>query len=297
MNFNFSEKEAFYLKRMAALQFSGSKDNYSTRTPIHFLEEIADEHKLISLSHYDAYIDEISRIEFFDGYDYYDFDTIEELVCYALGIDEDDTVFKTYNDAYNDEDLDVYSLEDYLDLYDISHSDVNLYIPTDAWEVRGVAFTHKGAVEIKEKIENHIFRDTRFFAHHTSNGEFPVIMEMLMRIGQELLDEEMSGLTWKTIKQLSPEEVLENYRKIPNERFVVAEYLFTLPDKSKVTMTITTAGEFRKITGTKSEYFVASPKVKFGEEEIAWPFECDGGCKNLQNNDGIKALLNYARYI
>lgn len=91
MYFNFTNIEKDYLKRFAALQFSSSKDNYSTRHPIHFLQEQTDQMEKVSHSDFDEYQDEIATVEYVDCGDYETYSSVEELICQRLdGFTPDD---------------------------------------------------------------------------------------------------------------------------------------------------------------------------------------------------------------
>lgn len=62
MNLNLTKEQRFYLCRMAALQFPGSVYNYSTKHPIHFLEERAN--VLLPLDMQDYTPEEMVLIEY-----------------------------------------------------------------------------------------------------------------------------------------------------------------------------------------------------------------------------------------
>lgn len=323
LNIQLTEKEKEYLKRMAALQFPGSRENYSTRHPIHFLQEQAEEYVEVPMSSYEEYKDEIVRVEDCDC-DYYSFDTVEALVANRLGFDLDDpdavahynseaesdgeVQFVPYKEAEAAEEIPgydepIYALEDYLTAYGIESEYVKLYRYGEGWDVKAVSFTHKGAVEMREELSNHIFRQTRTYAYTTVDGDFPVIMEFLMKCGKQLLAEEMSGIKCETKKHMLPEDVMEQFERCPNKEFCAAQYEFTNSNAEGVlqgaTLSVMVYGEIKDWGGRK--YPISRLRVLLAmngeEKECSWPFECDRTGTSLLDSTKIIDLLNYARYI
>lgn len=183
MSINFTENEKKYLKRMAALQFNGSKENYSTRHPIHFLQEQSDEYNEVAFNDYDDFRDEIVKIDYCACDDFESYETVEELVANHLGLDcadreaitdfntkakeNKEPLFVSYDEAaekgISGVENAICDLHDYLLAYGLEPQCVSLYKYANAWEVKAVSFTHKGAVELREKLDNHIFRPTRYY--------------------------------------------------------------------------------------------------------------------------------------
>lgn len=183
---------------------------------------------------------------------------------------------------------------------------MTFYKNVDAWDVKAVSFTHKGVLEVKEKISNHIFRPTRTYAYTTTDGDFPVLMGVMMKLAKELLDEECVGLRWTQPKVMSPTQVKEQYKETPNEEFCAATYNMQLPPqmtddgkKHNVTLSVYASGEMRK--WGENEYPFAKLRVvlKDGntEKHSEWPFECDAECRALLDDNKVISLLNYMRYI
>lgn len=327
MEFQFTEKERKCLRRMAALQFSGSQENYSTRHPIHFLQEQSDEYIEVPMSSYEAYAEEIVRVEDCDYEFYSSYDTIEAMVANRLGFDIDDPDaaadynleaedldeirFVSYREAADAEEIPgydepIYTLEDYLTAYGIEPESVKLYKYGEGWDVKAVSFTHKGAVEMKTVMSNHIFRPTRTYAYTTTDGDFPVLMGVLMKIAQALLDEECVGLRWKEIKVMSPTQVKEQYAKTPHKEFCAAAYAMQLPgqmtsdgEPHTVTLSVYANGEICKWENHEHPLAKLRVVLKEGntEKHGDWPFECDGECRALLDDNKVIALLNYMRYI
>lgn len=328
MHIDFSENEKKYLKRFAALQFPGSKDNYSTRHPIHFLQEQTEQVEKISHFDFDDYQDEISMVEYADYDTYETYSSVEELVCHHLdGFEPDDEEavekynamakgngepeFIPYEEAVNTggvpgTDEYVGCIDDCLEAYGLEPCNVRFFKNGDSWDVKAVSFTHKGALEIKEELSNHIFRETRTYAYTTTDGDFPVLMGVVMKLAKELLNEESVGLRWIEPKVMSPAQVREQYRKAPNEEFCAATYNMQLPPqmaddgkKHNVTLSVYASEEMRK--WGEDEYPFAKLRVvlKDGntEKHSEWPFECDSECKALLDDTKVVALFNYMRYI
>lgn len=327
MNIKPTEKEAAYLKRMAALQFPGSRENFSTRHPIHFLEEQVDEYIEIPMDEYDDYKDELVRIELCT-YDCFVFDTVEELVADHLDIDLTDEEevreynrkakeygtpqFVSYEEALNAEcipgtDESIYSLYDYLRAYDIDTDCVRLCRYATGWDVKAVSFTHKGAEEMREELDNHIFRPTRYYAYTTVDGDFPVLMGFLLKYGQALLNEECEGLKWNEEMRLTREQAIRCYDEHPNSPFCLASYRFTLPAQMSedgkehaASIRITASGEIHRYPWHETEVPLAQLKVEYDVEgnrkEFDYPFECDRMGEPLEDPRNVIALLNFARY-
>lgn len=317
----FSESEKNYLKRFAALQFPGSKDNYSTRHPIHFLQEQTDERVEVEMSEFEDYIDDIVSIEYRNCGDYDTYESVEGLVANHLEIDPDDQdSIAQFNERAKEEDEPqfvpfaeaikaneipgcdeyIYDVSDYLSAYGLDPDDVTFYKYGDGWDIKAVSFTHQGAVDMRESLDNHIFRPTRCYAFTTVDGDFPVLMGVLLKLGQELLAEENSGLKVNILSRMTPEQVMEQYEATPNKEFCAASFEIsrkgTEQDAGK--LTVVASGEIRNWGDRK--YPVATLKVFLDtngqHKECQWPFECDGNCTSLTDKDKVFDLLNYARY-
>lgn len=327
MKTNFTDIEKNYLKRMAALQFPGSKENYSTRHPIHFLQEQTDEYVKVEMSEFEDCSDEIVLIEYMNCGDYETYKTVEELVAYHLDInldnpeevkrfnddaeENDEIQFVTFAEAVNTNDIPgcdepVFDVADYLTAYGLDPDDVTFYKYGDGWDVKAVSFTHKGAVDMQEKLSNHIFRPTRFYAFTTVDGDFPVLMGVLLKLGQELLAEENNGLEMTVLKSMTPEQVTAQYEATPDEEFCVASFEIKFPQSQKFgvkrekgVLTVVASGHVQDWGDRR--YPVAKLKMSLETDEerkeCPWPFECDGGCASLTDRRNVINLLNYIRYV
>lgn len=228
MNFNLSKEQAYYVKRLAALQREGFRDNFSTRTPtIHLFQQQMDEYREAE--------DLTEAVEYGEGarYEYKryasdvywkSFGCLEEVVADALDIDED--VMELLSDesrlrAFNEErleygepafirldkaladgniegsEVEVLACEDYLNAYGVYPNHVKAYVPVDgAWETMAISFTHEGAKQYGNTVMNHIFRPTRTYASTTqmygndAYNDAKALMLLLMDIGEMFLQKE-----------------------------------------------------------------------------------------------------------
>ena len=326
MSINFTENEKKYLKRMAALQFNGSKENYSTRHPIHFLQEQSDEYNEVAFNDYDDFRDEIVKIDYCACDDFESYETVEELVANHLGLDcadreaitdfntkakeNKEPLFVSYDEAaekgISGVENAICDLHDYLLAYGLEPQCVSLYKYANAWEVKAVSFTHKGAVELREKLDNHIFRPTRYYAFSTVDGDFPTMMGLLLKCGQHLLNEENVGVRWIERTHLTPEQVMKEYEQAPDKEFCLASFEMKLPPQQfengktqKAVLSVQAAGKIS--TWGSRKYPIAKLKAVLvvGEQrkECAYPFECDSIGTSLMDDQQIVALLNYIRYV
>lgn len=324
MNLNLTKAQKFYLCRMAALQFPGSVYNYSTKHPIHFLEERAN--VLLPLDMQDYTPEEMVLIEYRDG-NFLSCHSVDELVAEYLGIDSDD---QKEVDEYNknaEEDGDVqfipsekaledniipgyngciFEIEDYLKAYGLLPECVRMYSLPYAWEVKAISFTHKGAEEMKEQLANHLFYPTRFYAATTCDGDFPALMGVLQMCANACLEEASAGVNWITKTSLTPEEVVSRFENNPNEEFLAADYMITMPAGTKLNgkaistaeLQVKTAGEMHRFGDTvipiaKSQVILTCDAGAF---TCPYPFECDKTLEALQEKDNVMRLFNFAYY-
>lgn len=327
MSFVPNEKESTYLKRLAALQFAGSKENYGTRHPIHFLQELSSEYEKLEHSDFDENLDDIAMVEYYNCGDYETYDSVDELICSELCIDPDnkeeiekfnrkaqennEIQFVSYSQASETNEIPgsdetIYDIDDYLEAYGLNPDDIVFYKYVTAWETKGASFTHKGALEMEKDMSNHIFRPTRTYAYTTTDGDFPVLMGVLMKLGKALLDEETVGLSWVVRKEMTPDQIKEQYKETPDEEFCVASYDMSLPrqmsEDGKIhhaTLSVFASGKMHR--WEEKAYPIAKLRVTLKEGDTEkqgeWPFECDAACKALTDNVKVIALLNYMRYI
>lgn len=324
MNFNLTKEQKFYLCRMAALQFQGSVYNYSTKHPIHFLEERAN--VLLPLDMQDYTPEEMVLIEYRDS-NFLSCHSVDELVAEYLGIDySDQKEVNEYNkNAEEDGDVQfipsekamedniipgydgcIFEIEDYLKAYGLMPECVRMYSLPYAWEVKAISFTHKGAEEMKEQLANHLFYPTRFYAATTCDGDFPALMGVLQMCANACLEEASAGVNWTTKTSLTPAEVASRFENTPNEEFLVADYMVTLPAGMKLNgkgistaeLQVKAKGEMHQFGDTvipviKSQVILACDADTF---TCPYPFECDNTFEALQEKDNVMRLFNFAYY-
>lgn len=243
----------FYLKRMAALQFSNCVDNYKIRTPIHLLQERTDELMQIDLDEAAYYLRQGEKLQFYDRAFEAWYATLEELVLgrgnVFLPLNVCEEKIQEYNacqekagkvpfwtwkqvceadgaipncdgrlfcSAYNQ--INTEAVQEYLMLYGVDCEDLQAYRYGDAYEIRAVGFTHKGICEVEKDRANHLFRDTRTYAWNDENEEFSSIMQHLLKEGQELLQKELKGysIDWDN-PPLTPGEINEKIADIHDD--------------------------------------------------------------------------------
>lgn len=328
MNLNLTKEQKFYLCRLAALQFPGSVANYSTRRPIHLLLQRSGEYIPMTRYEFEDDEEELALLEYGDD-NCSSYSSVEDLVAEQLGIENSAEEIEKYNQAAQEDrevqfvtyaaametnhipghDDDIYDLEDYLAVYGINIDAVRMYRLPDAWEVNALAFTHKGIEEAREEIANHLFRPTRYYAATTCDGDYPVLMDVLHMYAKACLNEETIGLRWIIKTCLTPEEVVDRFKRNPNKEFLVADYIFTLPavrryngtDIQKMELQVRAAGEMRQFGRTQEPIYPVS-KVQVtltceaGSFSCPYPFECDGTCESLQKDENVIRMFNFAYY-
>lgn len=309
--YKYTPEEQFYLKRMAALQFPNSIDNYSTRHPIHFIEELSDNTCQKDINDY-PYEDNIAYIVSNNGITY---NSIEELVADHLDISLNDLEIENYNCAARQSnepefitleeslknfeipgsDECIFTARDYLQAYGIDE-DVDVYCYTGDFIVEGVSFTHKGVLEVKDKIQNHLFRNTRTYAFTTTDGDFPVLMKMLYKMGEMMLREETAN-DIIDVNSIPYSEITEHYKAHPNEQLLIAT-VTVRSNKGDATINVYTSGEI--ITHDDLSYPVRKTRMIFscGNEtkELPYPFDADTEYEHLTSKDSVWRLVQYARY-
>ena len=94
---NNNHDQQYYLKRMAALQFPGSRENYDTRQPLHLLQQQSSDRSL-ERRFWNAYQDDQLEGAYYSlaGHDNEEYHNIEELAMAYLGIDNEEDI-----DDYN----------------------------------------------------------------------------------------------------------------------------------------------------------------------------------------------------
>ena len=336
MNIDFSKKENFYLKRFAALQFAGSRENYSTRDPIHLLQQRSSDRDWLLIQ--DA-VENHDMTGAFYMYDEVEYDNIEDVVKAKLGIcdfteeqiEEYNTDMRnwarmpyyTYQEFLNLSDDEYewgnYNELDYLDAYDIPDGDVIAAPRSGAFETMAMAFTHQELENQKELLHNHIFEDTRTYAicgssYSRDNEEVSTIMHLMMSLGESLLLQDLHHLEFSNIILTDKEYAAEEFGKNPGKAFETAS--FTVKDNSAVKpddvaeyhISVMSAGEIRYENHpvVTAHYVVVDRKKVDGsvsQDYYIYPFDVDWGNERLMDErseknalSGIERLFFYILY-
>lgn len=316
----------FYLKRLAALQFPGSIDNFSTRTPIHILQEQTSEQEEISLDKVAACLENGEDIVFFndDGDSY---DSLEEIVLSAGNVElpfkytkEDIETYNakqiemgllpfftweqivaangTISSSWYIQEIDTDYVSEYLELYDVDCQQYRAFRYKDEFENKAIGFTHKGILETEKEMENHIFQPTRTYAWNDGNEEFKSIINYVMQEGQKMLDRELEGFSidWGNAP-LSREEIEvkvkdEKESTLPIGRFTVLNTRYLVAAYFSI---------YLKEIKNYSENWTreARMSVIFADGkgvDLPYPFACDKYCEKYRTDEGALKTYAYALY-
>ena len=333
MNFHveLKETETFYLKRYAALQFAGSRENYGTCDPIHLLQQRSSDRDWLPIQ--DA-VENHDMTGAFYMYDEVEYDNIEDVVKAKLGIcDFTEEQIEEYNtDMRNWARMPYYTYQeflnlsddeyewgndnelDYLDAYGIPDGDVSAAPRSGVFETMAVAFTHQELENQKELLDNHIYEDTRTRAIcgisvNRNDEEVPTIMHLMMSLGETLLQQDLHHLEFSNIILTDKEYAEEEFGKNPGKAFEAAS--FTVMDSSAVKpddvaeyhISVMSAGEIRyEILPIVTAHYVVVDRKKVdgtaSQDYYPYPFDMDWGNERSEKNalSGIERLFFYIQY-
>lgn len=319
--------QQYYLKRMAALQFPGSRENYGTRQPIHLLQQQSSD-RSFERRFWDAYQDDQLEGAYYSlalaGHDFEEYRNVEELVMAYLGIDSEEDI-EEYN-AHCEEDnkrpfrkmCDGENEFDYLNALDIDIDDVRVYVQSNAWETMSIGFTHQELENQRELLDNHIFEATRTYAmagssYERDNNEVSSIMSFLQDAGEQLLMDDLQRLEF-THKSIMPiDTVVHQYIENPSQitkavELVVKNKAAKLPSDAKTyTVSVMVGGEMKPY-GLRGEDVprVYTRYVEVDAETVdghmtrthyPYPFTYDGSIEALHKlpQSGKRSLLPHER--
>lgn len=320
-------QNGWYLKRLAALQFEGSVDNFSTNMPIHVLEQQLPKDDTMKLD------DAVIEGQDFDYSKFYDergneYSSVSELVQTLLDLDDDDSI-QEYNEENPDlpyipceklremdkKDipellLSVADEADYVDAYkevsDIESWNVEVTPMSNNYETMGFAFTHQGLKEYEKSIDNHIFHFCRTYAyageqHNRREGDFYPIMEFLHSAGEQLLVDDLKRFDVKVMELATAEEVENLYRTAPNEPHQAA-YIKVMDRKTDTVYSriyVFCAGQEEKCLNgdtylSNKQHYVL---VKKGDDtyKVPYPFDCDKTVEALNKKSEKEETLTAAQ--
>lgn len=321
--FNFTEKEKQTLKEFAALQFPGSADNYGNKWPLHLVEKQVGDWIPTDFDDVEANMDTESFLfEYQYGPDYYSADSVYALVLAVKGItdkevgkynselDWNEPHIIPFEDAIDKMEIPgcsfgVTDLSDYFTVYGIRPERVRVFKRPDTWRISNISFTHRGAVRLSEECSYPQDKSVRIYTASESEGSFPVLMQMMYRLGDVLLHEECRDLDWEENNRLGPSEAIAHYYDEPDQEFLVANYNLKVPagllgndEEISGTLKVLASGQMEGIDG--KEYPLASLRAILEApnyvKRTVYPFESDYVGKSLGNRDGVFRLFNYIRF-
>lgn len=311
-----NKEQAYYLRRFAALQFPGSVENYSTRNPIHLLQQRSSDRDN-DKRFWDAYIDGELDGAYFTHEDFAGehFENLNDLVMSCLEIYDEDAI-ERYNDdcsiTGNKPFEQLVPGEDeyeYLQKYGIDVDAVTAWIQADSWDTMAIGFTHDEVDHQRELLDNHITEEDRTYAmaptsYGRENEEVACIMDFIRNAGEELLSEDLRNYDFRNLRIKSPEEVIEHFRKSPDSKFMSVS--FRVHDKVNdidYKVKVTTAGKMQQLRDA-SEIAIIKPDSRYLEvtktdhgvatvQKFPYPFEHDHANEVFfSGNDGFLTAVN-----
>lgn len=195
---------------------------------------------------------------------------------------------------------------DYFQVYGIQPDTVSVSQKEDVWNIQRLTFTRDEATNLCGGMDEDEMLDIRIKPFTGMMGEFPVVMNCLLRLGQKLLDEETAHLSWTEEFRMGPNEVYSMYRENPDVPFKVAQYKLSVPsglsewysEVSFETLTVMASG---KILDMKdgTEYPASDMEVILSggtTKKKRYPFANDAFGSALGSSGGVKTLYNYMRF-
>lgn len=322
--FNFTEKEKQTLKEFAALQFPGSADNYGNKWPLHLVEKQVGDWIPTDFDDVEANMDTKSFLfEYQYGPDYYSADSVYALVLAVKGItdkevgkynselDWNEPHIIPFEDAIDKMEIPgcsfgITDLNDYLTVYGIRPKQVYVYRRPDSWRISNISFTHRGAAKLSKEYSPLNEKSVRIKTAAENEGNFQVFMQMLYRLGNELLHEECRELDWEETNRLGPSEVIAHYYDESDQEFLVANYNLKVPagllgndKKTSGTLKVFASGHMEDADGKENPLasLQAILEVPDYVKKAVYPFENDYVGKSLGNREGVFRLFNYIRFV
>lgn len=326
-----TDSQIHYLKQLAALQFPGSIDNYSTITPIHVLQQQLRSDEDMSLS--DA---ANSGYTLGEGTRFYDnegngYDSISKLVMDAIGICSDEEVqeynienperpFVRFEELNNLDNTPVFlryidNEEDYVNAYaeDIKTDadEIRVCLMSHHYEALGYAFTHRALFDVKKSLSNHIYNPCRTYADCGEGfgreaGDFYPLMNFMYSAGEQLLADDAKDVEILEKGRMTDDEVETFYREHPHEETLAVDLdIFERGTNNFIkNIRVYTGGFIQKSGfGNSKEYPVCEKHRVVVTDKSAktrqypYPFSCDGGIKALNKTTDKNAKLSAAQQL
>lgn len=322
---NNNHDQQYYLKRMAALQFPGSRENYDTRQPIHLLQQQSSDRSLES-NFWEAYQEDWLEGAHYaiKGHESITYDSIDELAMAYFELDGEEDI-EEYNAHCEEDDRKPFrkmhngeSEFDYLTEIGVDIDDVCVYVQSNAWETMAVGFTHQGLENQRESLDNHIFEATRTYAmagssYGRDNNEVGSIMSFLQDAGEQLLLDDLQHLEFTSKSIMPVDTVVHQYIENPRQiikavELVVKNKAATLPSDVKTyTVNLMVGGEMKPyglhgedVPRASTRYVEVDAETVDGHmtrTHYPYPFTNDGSIEALHKlpQSGKRSLLPYER--
>lgn len=200
INFEATEQEINFIKKLAAKHMPGMPDNHCTADPIHVVEKKRYDYIPWFEGSQDYYGDYPLVMTIDDEYKMW-FEDEQEMVADYMANNhmDDDIKFPIMSFEQLDgqtvflsdgEEIDVYSLEDYFRVYGIELKAMSW--KKEYWEPVAYFFIREEAERYRE-YQKHNLGVSRVYTHnmgYSNHGDLPVFRDMLLRIGEQLNKEE-----------------------------------------------------------------------------------------------------------
>lgn len=328
-----NEQESFYARRYAALQLP-TLTNPETKCAAYLVQNQVGGYVPVSSDDFEDEKEAISLVEYGDE-DHRTYKSVEELVADVLGIDyrneksisaynqqaaaDGDPLFVTYEKAM-DNNIPGYTrgmcdVNDYLEAYGINPDMVCFYRRPDTYNTSAISFTEKGAQDIVEGMHEYCALPSRIVSLSTHQGDFPVLMNLLYKIGKEELDKETEGYLVEEEFCQTEAEIIERMMTHPQHLLTVAKYHIKFPSPRTVQgLTVDHAVMIFEIRGHVRElnrilYPTTDITVKLdfqaGDYEFhkacSYPFKFDATLQALRGEGGqqlnLLDMFNYIMYV
>lgn len=328
-----NEQESFYARRYAALQLptlANSKPNFEA----YLIQEQVGGYIPVSSDDFDSEKEFISLVEYGDeGFDTYK--SVEGLVAGVLGFDyKDEKSINAYNQQAAEDGVPLFVtyekamennvpgcarsvcyVNDYLEAYGINPDMVCFYRRPDVYNTNAISFTKSGGEGIVEASREHSAAPSRVIPISSLQGDFPVLMNLLYKIGKEELDKETEGYLVEEEFCQTEAEIIERMMQYPQHPLNVAKYniKFSAP-RTIEGLTVDCAKMRFDIRGRVHEMFGSlypttdiTVKLDFqaGDYEFhkacSYPFKFDATLQALRGEGGqhlnLLDMFNYVMYV
>lgn len=330
---NLSEKESYFARRYAALQLPAFAKP-ETRFSAYLVQNQVGGYIPVSSDDFENEKESISLVEYGDE-DHRTYKSVEELVADILGFDyrneksisaynqqaaaDGFPLFVSYEKAMEDNvpgyARSVCDVNDYLEAYGINPDMVCFYRRPDMYNTGAISFTKKGAQDIVEETREYSALPSKVTPISTFQGDFPVLMNLLYKIGKEELDKETEGYLVEEEFCQTEAEIIERMMTYPQHLLNVAKYRvkFSVPRTIQglttdcAEMSFDIRGRVHELNGILYPETDITVKLNFqsGDYEFhkahSYPFQFDATLKMLRGECEPKLnlldMFNYMMYV